>query len=206
MKSLVEAKVGQRLSFAYFGGSTPGAIREVDVEEVRDDRIVGVDVAKQKTRQYLADKAALIQVVSEPAVVTPPLAAEAACDVETVRVRRTTMSFLDARQRLHDQIDALNGEDLAEVLAEVDGQDRAVFDASNGVVVLEREVLIPHAEVNDNAHREAAGIDWVNEDGDRLTTTFFHDGDKVRLFNGDNEVDAESLVSAIARHIGLNVQ
>src|SRR5690554_6409130 len=131
MRSFVEAKVGQRLSFAYFGGSTPGAIREVDVEEVRDDRIVGVDVAKQETRQYLADKAALIQVLSEPAVVTPPLASDAAC----VRVRRTPMSFLDARQRLHDQIDALNGEDLAEVLAEVDGQDRAVFDASNDVVV-----------------------------------------------------------------------
>ena len=220
LKSLADAKVGQRLSFAYYGGETPGRTRQVDVTEVLDDRIVGTDVEKRETRQYMFDKAAVVVVVHEPVAMVAaleadldenqPIAAEAACDVTvepipTTRVRRTPLSFPAARDLLHQQIDALNGDDLAEVLGEIQGDDRAKFDAANGQVVLERDVVLPHCVVNDNAHTGAAGIDWVNEDGERITTTFLHDGDTVRLHSGSTEVSAESLVTEIAQHLGLTI-
>ncbi len=220
LKSLAEAQVGQRLSFAYYGGSTPGKTRSVDVEEVLDDRILGTDVAKNETRQYMFDKAAIVIVIHEPIAMVAaleadldenqPIAAEAACDVEvdappTTRVRRTPLSFPAARDLLHQQIDALNGDDLAEVLGEIQGDDRARFDESSGQVILERDMVIPHCVVNNDAHRGAAGIAWVNENGERLTTTFFHDDDHVRLYIGDNEVTAENLVREIAQHLGLTI-
>ena len=218
LKSLAEAQVGQRLSFVYYGGETPGTARQVDVEEVRDDRIVGTDVVKQETRQYLFEKAAIIVVVTPIAQVDALVAdldihqpAEAACDVEpeaeampTTRVRRMPMSFPAARDRLHQQIEALNGEDLAEVLGEIEGEDRSRFDAESGQVILERDVLIPHCEVNDG-NDKGASIDWVNEDGVRLTTTFFHNGDRVLLQEGDNYVTAEDLITKIAQHLGLTI-
>lgn len=207
LESLDKAQVGQRLSFAYYGGENPGTTRMVDVEEMRDDRMVGIDVDKQETRQYLFEKAAVVVVVDKP----QPVAADAACEVTpedsqpATRVRRMPISFPAARDLLHQQVDGLNGDDLAEVLAEIQGEDRARFDADSGQVILERDVLIPHCEVNDKAHKDCAGIDWVNEDGVRLTTTFFHDEDKVRLYNGTEEVCVETLISDIARHLGLTI-
>jgi hypothetical protein len=221
LKSLHEAQVGQRLSFSYYGGEHPGTTREVDVLEVRDDRIVGTDVDKQETRQYLFDKAAIIRVITPIAKVdalvadlddsylddNQPVAAEEVQSPPTTRVRSTRISFPEARRLLHQQIDTLDGEDLAEVLAEVQGEDRSLFDADNGAVVLEKDILVPHCEVNDHAHRDAAGIDWVNEDGVRLTTTFLHDGSRVVLYQGndDNEITAENLITAIAQHLGLTI-
>jgi len=207
LESLEEAKVGQRVSFAYYGGENPGTTRLVDVEEIRNDRIIGMDVTKQEKRQYLFTKAAVtVVVVDKPQA---PVAAEAVCDMElepATRVRRLPMDFTTARDLLHQQIDSLHGEDLAEVLAEIQGEDRATFDANSGQVIMERDVLVPHCEVNmDDGHCGAAGIDWVNEDGERLTTTFLHDGDAIRLFNTDNEVGAEILIAEIAQHLGLTI-
>lgn len=208
LKSLAEAKEGQRLSFAYYGGENPGTTRQVDVEEVKDDRIIGTDVDKQETRQYLFEKAAIVVVIDQP---QPPIAAEAVCDVEheytapTTRVRRMPMSFPAARDLLHQQIDALNGEDLAEVLAEVQGEDRARFDATSGQVMLERDVLIPHCVVNQPAHDGIACIDWLNEDGVALSTAFLVDNDTVLLQAANVELTAEEFIKEIAQHLGLTV-
>jgi len=206
LKSLAEAQAGQVVSFTYYGGSSPGSIRTVMVTDVRDDRIVGDDYDRKEPRQFLFERASLPKVIEE--VPEAPIAAEAACDESAIitpstRVRRTPMSFAQARQRLHEQIDALTGEDLAEALAEVDGEDRGTFDASNGQVILERDVPIPHAVLNMNAQPDAVGLDWVNEDGDRLTTVTRLDGDTVRLFVGESEVHAETFISDIAEHFGL---
>jgi len=212
LKNITEAKVGQRISFSYLDGSTLGKIRQVDVAEVLHDRIIGTDVDTQETHQYLRDKAMMIV----PVDVDIHLPAEAACEVNpetnsTTRVRHSYISFPDARNLLHQQIDTLNGEDLAEVLAEVQGEDNATFNAANGQVVLERDVLVPHCEptinlnVPDNTPDNAADIDWVNEDGIRLTTTFFHNRQAVRLYINTTEVSAENLIKEIAQHLGLTI-
>jgi len=163
VKSLAEVAPNQRVSFAYYGGENEGATRTVDVTEVSDDRIYGVDVDKQEPRQYLFDKAAIVLVLREA---NEPEPAEAATEVEppvadvvneppaTTRVRRTCLSFIEARQRLHDQIDTLNGEDLAEVLAEVlaavedlDGvEDLAKEDGGNLYNTILRAVLKYHQD------------------------------------------------------------
>ena len=208
LKSLADAEDGQRLSFAYYGGENSGGTRVVDVTSIGDDRMFGIDVAKNEPRQYLFENAALISIVER----ATPVAAEAACDVEPeaeavvpTRVRRLPMSFPAARDLLHQQIEALNGEDLAEVLAEIQGEDRARFDATSGQVILERDVLIPHCVVNDKAHNDAAGIDWVNEEGEALTTTFYHKDNRVLLFSDKDKVSAENLIREIARHLGLTI-
>jgi hypothetical protein len=217
LKSLALAQVGQRLQFTYYGGTDvcgiflSNALRIVDVEEVGDDRIFGQDVDKGEPRQYMFDKAAMVQVVTEAVVQAPVVAAEAACDAPEpaadTRVRRTVLSFVDARQRLHDQIDELNAEDLAEVLAEVDSEDRFTFDADNGQVVLERDVFVPHAVINDNGPiAGVSSLDWVNEDGERLnTSTLFNDEERVGLFVGAQQVTAEEYITQIAQHLGLTV-
>ena len=219
LKTLADARVGERLSFAYYGGSNPGMSRTVDVLEVLDDRIIGTDVAKDEQRQYLFDKAAIIVLIHEPIAMVDRLVAEASCDVElgelvaiasvakpiTMRVRRRPLSFEDARQKLHDQIDTLNGEDLAECLAEIEGEDRGAFDSGTGEVTLETDVAIPHCEVNLNGHADAAGIDWLNEDGERITTTFLNEEGTIRLYLTNTEVTAENLIKEIAQHLGLTV-
>ncbi len=207
MNSLRDARVGQRVSFAYNGGSTPGTVREVYVQEVQDDRIVGV-LPNSNVRQYLFEKATMVILVSEL-----PTPAEAACNVDptevidlpTHRVRSIERTFVEARQRLHEEIDLMNGEDLTEVLVEVDGEHSGQFDANAGMVVVERNVLVPHCIVNPYGHRKGTGIDWVNEDGNTFTTTFFNDNGKVRLYSGGNEVTAETIVQEIAQHLDLTI-
>ena len=208
MKSLVEAQVGQRLHFAYYGGSNPGIFRVVEVQEVKDDRIIGTDEAKpEHPREYLVDKAALITVL--PPDVVPIPVAEAACDEPvdlnpTTRVRQTTLSFVDARQRLHDQIDKLCGEDLAEVLAEVDGKDRARFDTDQGVVVMEQNVRIPYCKLNQTATDYAVGIDWVNENGGIVTSVSTYDGKEVVFLLNGEPVTPEELVVELFDHLNLH--
>ena len=195
LKSLAEAKPGQVVSFAYYGGSNVGAVREVRVTEVLDDRIVGIDLAKDGLRQYLFDNAALVKLISdvqlEPSTVVKP------------GIRTQRISFDHARQVLYQHIDSLTAEELAEVTAEVCGANHGSFDSATHEVILETEAVVPHCELNDHAHRDAAGLDWVNQNGDRLTTTFFHDSDNVRFFCGNDETDAESIIKMIAEHFGL---
>jgi len=212
LKSLAEAKIGQRLEFTYYGGENPGTIRTVDVTAVEDDRIRGMDLEKDEPRQYLFYKAARIKVVIECLRLTPELEAEHLVKQEapteslpTHRTRRLPLSFPAARDLLHQQIDSLNGEDLAEVLGEVQGEDRARFDAESGVVIMERDVLIPHCEVSEKTLNGAACIDWVNEDGERFTTTFLHEGRKLHLMQDTTEVSAETLIKGIAQHLGLTI-
>lgn len=207
MKSLVEATVGQRLSFCYYGGSKPGTFRVVEVTEVLDDRIRGIDEAKEEHREYLVDKATLITVL--PPDVVPVPVAEAACDEPvdlnpTTRVCQTTLSFVDARQHLHDQIDELCGEDLAEVLAEIDGKDRARFDADQGIVVLEQDVPIPHCRLNQTATDDTAGIDWVNENGDTVTSVSTYNGKEVVFLLDGEPVTPEELVVELFDHLDLH--
>lgn len=218
LKSLADAQVGQRVSFAYYGGSNPGDVRVVDVKEVLDDRICGVDIDKQEDRQYLFEKAAIITVISTVALPVDQVNALVVADLDenqeapapteglpTIRVRRTPVSFPDARNLLHEHIDNLNGEELAEVLAELQGDDRARFDQPSGQVILEKDVIIPHCEVSNETLNDAASIEWVNENGERLTTTFLHEDNKIHLMLNTKEVDAESLIISIARHFGLTI-
>jgi len=173
-----------------------------------------VDVDKQEPRQYLFDKAAIVLVLREA---NEPEPAEAATEVEppvadvvneppaTTRVRRTCLSFIEARQRLHDQIDTLNGEDLAEVLAEVEGEDRGCFDAANGQVVVERDVPIPYCKLN--MFGDIVGVEWVNEDGEGMTTvTSSHDDLNVTIELDGEVTNAEDVVRKLAQHFGLTVE
>jgi len=203
MKSLAEAQVGQVLSFIYYGGSNPGTQREAEVLEVHADRILGQDLAKGEPRNYLFDKATMIEVVGDcsPEVVV----AEAACDVENTpsdtRIKTTRMPFQSAREALHQNISELNGEELSEVLAEVEGFDGGKFDAASGEVVLEQVVQVPHCTLN--LEGDVAGINWVNEDGDILTTVTTTDNDRVYLSVDGEEATAEQAVSKLSQHLGL---
>ena len=199
LKSLADTKVGQIVQFAYYGGTKPGEVRRAEVNEVKTDRIMGRDIAKDEPRQYLFDQAALITVIEEaPAVVI------GTTDIEVVtpptRVRRTPLSFPNARQRLHDQIDALDGDDLAEILGEVDGANRSRFNELTGQVILEVDLIEPHCVVNTTG--DVAGINWTNEDGDVLTTvTATKPGtDKIELFIGETEVGPEEFVRQLTNH------
>lgn len=204
LKSLRDAQVGQRLSFVYYGGSNPGEARDVTVTEVLDDRIYATDHNRdEEVRCFLFDKAALIVVVSE----APEQAAiEAVQRVVTpsgvgVRVRANSLSFVEARQRLIDQIEALSAEDLAEALAEVDGANRGTFDASTGMVTLEREVLTPHFKLNLDG--DSAGVDVVNEDGDTTTIVTTQTNGVVSVTLNGQDVSPEEFALALCQHLGL---
>ena len=125
--------------------------------------------------------------------------------METTRVRRKTMSFVDARQRVHDQIDAINGEDLAEVLAEIDGHDRAEFHQGSGQVIVEDDVCIPHCTLNMGCHPSAAGIDWVNEEGDTINSVTLNNNGNIELYLNNKQVTAEEIIRGIAQHLGLTI-
>jgi len=124
---------------------------------------------------------------------------------ETTRVRRQHISFVDARQRIHDQIDELNGEDLAEVLAEIDGHDRAEFDVVTAEVIVEDDVCVPHCLLNMECHPSIAGIDWVNEEGEVVTSMTTHNDGNIKLQLDDNLVTAEQMITLIAQHLGLTI-
>jgi len=208
MKTLAEAKVGQRLNFAYWGGSNPGKFRTVEVTKVGEDRIFGIDEEKEADRQYLFEKAGIIEVLSEPKPAAPkPEVGELVPMLPTHRIRSNTMSFPAARDLLHQQIEELSGEDLAEVLAEIQGEDKGTFDAKTGEVTVERAVAIPHVRVNMNGNSQAASIDWVDEEGNAITTTTYMDGqDKsITLLVGNDEVTAEEYITRIAKHFDLTI-
>ena len=195
MISLREAKVGQRLSFFYYGGSNPGDKRLVDVTEVLSDRIIGTDVDKDNIRSFVFDKASCIQIV------TPTEKVGALDENQRPRIRRTQMSFEDARVHLHNQIDSLTGEDLAQVLAEIDGHDAHSFDSDTGSVVMETMVLEPYCQPV-----ASGGTNWVNEDGDFLHVIHIATANKALTEVDGEDVSPEECVKKIAEHLGLTIE
>jgi len=83
--------------------------------------------------------------------------------MNTRRIKQTHFTFADARTRLSQQINALNGEDLAEALAEVDGANKGTFNPSTGQVTIEKEVFIPHFRIT-TTHGTVRFI-VINEEG-----------------------------------------
>lgn len=211
LNRLNDAEVGQVLSFIYLRGSRQGQRRTVEVQEVLSDRIVGHDLHVDEPRQYLFDQAVEIQVLNKPVVNQEAVnSAMRACGIdplqETTRVRRQPMSFVEARQRIHDQIDELSGEDLAEVLAEIDGHDRAEFNADDGVVIVEDDVCVPHCCINMDCDPSAAGIDWVNEDGETVTSITRNNKGIIELSLDGERVAAEQFIIQIGQHFGLTIK
>lgn len=219
LKTLLDARQGQTISFAYYGGENPGARRTVLVEEVKDDRIVGTDQGKpdgENIRQYLVDKAEGIRLEADAQ--PKPTPAEAACCVEVetpevvrpgTRIRTSEVPFQDAREKLHDMVDDLSAEDLASMIADIEDADTGKFDTGSGMVVLETEVLVPHCKLNLTG--ETAGVDWVNEDGETITlvTSVKADENSVKDCLGDvvlaldgEILSAEDVLKVLAAHLG----
>ncbi len=183
--NLLCLREGELASFVYYGGENPGTLRTVRVSRVGKDRIVGCDVAKDDTlRVYLYDKAADIKVLAEAREAEP-----------TTRMRETRIGFDVARDSVHEDIDSLNAEDLAEVAAEMKGFMRGTFDINTHEVVLEEEVVIPHFDPI------GRGFDIVNEDNERLPITF-----DMELLIDNKPVTPEEMVRQIAEHLGLTIE
>lgn len=197
LKHLNEAKPGDRVEFVYDGGSNPGTSRTIIVQRVLSDRIWGLDVAKNEHRQYLFDR---VNSESCVAILTPA--------VQKTRTKSTVLSFIDARSKLHDQIDSLTGEDLAEALAIMSGEDRGTFDTANSQVIIERDVAMPHCRVNNEYKYDGVtvpALEYINEDGEVLTTATIHDIDKdeVFLIIDESLYGAEIFIEIIAKHLGI---
>lgn len=193
LAGLREAKEGQRVTFNYYGGSTPGRKREVEVTEVLDDRIIGVDVERDNVRQFTFDKASGVELV-EPVIEAEPAQ-------PPTRVKHSQMHFHDARQHLHDQIDELSGEDLAEVLAQVDGHDSHAFNSETGQVAFGDHVVEPHCVMAING-----GMNWINEDGTAMFVAHDMIGSSIVHNVGGESLNAEECVKKIAQHLGLTIE
>jgi len=192
---LSQAEVGQEVTFNYHGGSTPGEARTVRVmasttDALLSEHMLGLDIVQNEICDYRFDRASDVYIITDDK------------PVPNIRVRHTTHTFVEARKRLHNQIDELNGEDLAEILAEIEGDDNGNFDASTGEVTLLRSVLIPHCKLN----ADKAGLDWVNEDGEVLTSQWQFLNNAVRLYLEDNEVPPVEFACKLFQHLGLTIQ
>lgn len=199
LKSLADAQPGNRVSFVYYGGTDVGGERVVDVEEVRDDRIVGTDTVKGEVRQYVFDKAACVQLLPTPIEVPAPAPETEVGPLENVepgiRTRVTNIPFPQARDMLVREIQSLNAEDLAEVLAEFRGDTRGHFDATTGEIIVERDVPAPTFVI------DLGSYTIVNEESESMVLT--SEGSDVTV---DGEVvDPEQMVRKIAKHLGLTI-
>ena len=197
MNRLEDALIGQRLSFVYDGGSTPGVTRVVDVIEVQFDRILGIDIGRSvdnamaETRQYLFSLARNVEVLAAPVPVVEPVD-----NSFGTRVVRETMSFINARQELQDRIDTMTGEELADALQLSSNVDRVTFE--NGELSLERDVTVPHCVLNGDS-----GLNWVNTNGDAMVFVCVGGEGHITLEINDEEVSAEDCVRKLSQHMGL---
>ena len=197
LQSLAEANVGEIIRFRYHGGENPGTFRTVRVGEVNFSTIVGTDLDKEAVRQYSFESADTIRMVG-------PTPAVLKSDGRKV-IEETCVSFVDARLSLHSQIDAMNGDSLAEVFCETEKCDAGRFEAQSGMIVVEREVidLTPYMGVETDLQDDYVLLEWCNKNGEVLGSTITNEN---RLSVGDTEVDAVEFITKIAEHYGLTIQ
>lgn len=99
LMSLRDAKIGQTVRFVYAGGSNPGSVRTVKIEEKDSFSILGMDQDKGEYRQFYANRVnGSVEVLDT---------------VAPVATRTISVHFTDARQQLHAAIDKADGEHLA---------------------------------------------------------------------------------------------
>jgi len=189
---LSEAKVGDRVSFIYYGGSNPGTRRTVDVKEVGVDRIYGVDVNKEKERQFLFSESAIVRL--EPAM--PETVADIQVEERPTKVNTHSESFVSARSRIIDMIDSLNGEDLAELVSQIDGDgdSESTFDEMTGQITTTTKEYISYFRSS------ADGVDIVNKEGKVMSMVLLVDGG-IAIDNMSFSPD--HLAVELSRHLGL---
>ena len=185
LNKLTDAQVGQTLQFTYFGGSNPGAQRLVKVEEVRDDRIVGVDLDKDALRIFLADKAAGITVMQPQPQTTKP-----------AQLKGKLFSTNSARNALHEYIETLEGQDLADVLCECQGGIEAVCDDC-GNIVIQHE---PDARLNVTE----AQFTIFNDDDVEMVIGRKHYDDTL-VVDGHDVDDPYEFARLLCEHLGLTI-
>ncbi|MCK9351114.1 MAG: hypothetical protein M0P44_07850 [Clostridiales bacterium] len=185
LNKLTDAQVGQTIEFTYFGGSNPGVQRLVKVEEVRDDRIVGVDLDKDALRIFLADKAAGITVM-QPTTKAP----------EPAQLKGKLFTPNTARNALHEYIDTLEGQDLADVLCECQGGMNAVCDDCGNIV-------IQHAPPTLETTEE--GFTIYNDEGAAMYVGRAPHDDKVVVVDDEQVNDPYDLAHRLCKHLGLTI-
>jgi hypothetical protein len=151
---LTDAIKGQCLSFVYYGGSTPGSERHARVEEVYDDSILAYDLDKMATRRFANKEASNVQLI--PVMPTPSNMVE------------ERSGFDDIRRALHEQINNLNGEDLARACKSAGLCEDAVFDQSTGEVVMAVAKPVAHLGAG-----EECVVTVVNKDDKCMYCRFY---------------------------------
>ena len=133
--------------------------------------------------------------------------------MKKVHTKTQTIPFVEARKLLHTQIDNLTGEDLAEVLATIRGDDDGTFNAQTGTITLYQQVITPHCRVyirpDPPLNHATISIHWINQDNACLKTDFIQDeGDIYQIYDdgSDTKITAEDLIRHIAKHFGLTIQ
>lgn len=158
-----DVKVGDTIEFYYYGGTQHGALRRVKVEQVDLDLLLvkGTDLNKDAPRCYNFGKMSTCKLIERPTITTP---------MTETATQRLTMDFFEAREKLHAQVDAMTGEDLAEVLAEVEGADKGEFvvdsDTGRNYVALEVQKEVPVAHFRMNETDDTIDIQVVNDRGE----------------------------------------
>ena len=183
---LTNCKVGQTIEFIYHGGTEVGGRRRVKVTEVETDRIRGTIGNNNMMRCYLNHKAGQVTIAKEAREVTPGM-----------RVQEETMGFVQARTELVKNIELMDGETLARLLADVNGGKDSSYRADTGEVTIEYEVPQSHFEVAIGDTR--CSIYVVNSDNKTLEFSFWSDNDT--FVNGDI-VTPEELLSKLSSHLG----
>ena len=176
MVYLSECEAGQTVSFNYDGGSTPGRLRVVKIDKVCDDMLLGTDQEIDESRWFVFAKARNVRLVGP-------------------RVRKQKMSFVEARDRLHEQIDELDAEGLVEVMVQLEGHDRGYFDVDKAQVVLEIDVHEPKFNLCSN------GFTISNEDGECTTIQFDVCNGRVTAKVDGEEVTPEEMVEQLTTHL-----
>ena len=116
---------GDIIEFRYNSGSNPGAIRVVKVREIKPSGFTGIDVDRNAFRHF-----ALRFIESAKFVRRGDIDGPTAINDAVVGV-----SFVDARNALHEMITSLTGEQLAEVYSTAVAKSPMVFDKNTGRLV-----------------------------------------------------------------------
>lgn len=198
LQSLEQARVGETVAFVYFGGSTPaGGNRSVTITDMLEDRIIGTDNHKSETRSYLFVHALEVSVTKERYIL--PIA-EAVCEsvapVVPTGLRHITedVSFVDVQGELHDAINELTIEELADVARDFGGHDTCEANSSTGLITLGDYKPEPRFEGIDN------GLLVFNQEGEELKIRLpIRDGNYVYV--DDLAVTPDELAATLISHL-----
>jgi hypothetical protein len=125
LQSLRDAQPGQTVQFIYAGGSNPGSLRTLEVQENDGYSVLGLDKDKGEFRQFRINQASNVQVVSPGRV--------------------KAVYFVDARNHIKSAVEKLTGEQLAESYGKLVGAP-----ARWNAVTASVEVTLPEPTVTVN--------------------------------------------------------